>query len=84
MASFKTLNWSSFGIAVSILLIELGFLLMYRAGWNISLGAIVINVAATLVLVPLGVLLYQNKLSWVNLLGVGVCLIGLFLINWSK
>ena len=57
---------------------------MYRAGWNISIGTIVINAAATLVLVPIGLLVYQEKLNWVNAVGILVCVLGLYLINWKN
>jgi len=39
------LNWTSFALAFAIAGVEIGFLLAYRAGWNISLGAIASNVA---------------------------------------
>src|SRR5713226_5766297 len=42
--SLRQLNWASFALAFAIIGLELGFLLAYRAGWNISLGAIVSNV----------------------------------------
>jgi hypothetical protein len=35
----RELNWASFVLGVGIVGLELGFLLAYRAGWNLSLGA---------------------------------------------
>ncbi|HNN13274.1 MAG TPA: hypothetical protein PKL78_06925, partial [Anaerolineales bacterium] len=34
---FKQLNWASIGLAVAIVGIEFGFLLTYRAGWNLGI-----------------------------------------------
>jgi drug/metabolite transporter (DMT)-like permease len=80
-ASLRTLNWSSLGLAVAITGLELGFLLAYRAGWNISLGALVSNVGVTLVLIPVGLVFFREKLTATNVIGIAVCLVGLVLIN---
>jgi len=61
--------------------LELGFLLAYRAGWKISLGPLVSNVAVAILLIPVGLLLFREKISLVNLIGIGVCLLGLVLVN---
>jgi len=53
----------------------------YRAGWNISLGAIVSNSGAALLLIPVGLLFFQERVSAVNVLGVVVCVAGLVLVN---
>jgi drug/metabolite transporter (DMT)-like permease len=79
--SLRELNWASYALAFTLIGLELGFLLAYRAGWNISLGAIVSNVAVMLLLVPVGLLWFREKLSLVNLVGIGVCILGLVLVN---
>ena len=48
----RQLNWASVLLAVSIVGLEVGFLLVYRSGWNIGLAAVLANVAASLILVP--------------------------------
>jgi uncharacterized membrane protein len=78
------LNWASFALAFALVGLEVGFLLAYRSGWNISIAAIFVNVAGTLLLVPIGLLFFKERLSLVNLLGVLVCILGLIMINWKK
>src|ERR1700738_5082070 len=39
--SFKDLNWTSVVLGFSIVGLEVGYLLAYRAGWNISVGSLV-------------------------------------------
>ena len=80
-ASLRGLTWPSLALAIAISGLELGFLLAYRAGWNISLGALVSNVGVTIVLVPVGLLFFREKLTATNAIGIGVCVIGLVLIN---
>jgi drug/metabolite transporter (DMT)-like permease len=79
--AIKQLNWTSIGLGAVVVGIEIGFLLMYRAGWNIGVGALVVNVAATLILIPVGLLLFKEELTPINLVGIVVCIIGLVMIN---
>jgi uncharacterized membrane protein len=80
-ASLRTLPWTSFALALAVTGLELGFLLAYRAGWNISLGAAVSNVVVAIMLVPIGLLAFREKLSATNMIGVALCLVGLVLIG---
>jgi len=40
MAAFRQLNWTTFLLALSIIGLEVGFLLVYRSGWNIGIAAV--------------------------------------------
>jgi drug/metabolite transporter (DMT)-like permease len=79
--SARQLNWASFALAFAVVGIDVGFLLAYRAGWSISISAIVANTLATLLLLPIGLLFFKEKLSLANIAGVLVCLLGLVMIN---
>ena len=79
--SLRELNWSSVALGFTVVGIELGFILAYRAGWDISLAAIVSSSGAALLLVPIGLLLFREHVSAINLAGVLVCVAGLVLIN---
>jgi drug/metabolite transporter (DMT)-like permease len=80
----RQLNWASYLLAVSIVGLEVGFLLAYRSGWNIGLAAVLVNVAASLVLVPVALLVFKDKLNWVNIAGILTCLVGLIMLNWRR
>jgi drug/metabolite transporter (DMT)-like permease len=82
--AISQVNWASFGLAFALVGLEISFLLAYRAGWNISLAAILVNVAGTILLVPVGLLFFKEKISPVNMLGILVCIAGLVIINWKK
>ncbi|HJU50550.1 MAG TPA: hypothetical protein VJ575_07470 [Pseudogulbenkiania sp.] len=78
--SLLALNWSSSGVALGILGIELGFLLAYRAGWQMGVASLSANVISTLVLLPLGFLLFREQPSLLRLGGAMVSLTGLWLM----
>lgn len=84
VAELKKLNWASIGLAVAVVGIEFGFLLTYRAGWNLGIAAVLVNVVASLILVPVAVLVFKDKISWINITGILVCLIGLIMLNWKR
>ena len=84
IAELKNLNWASFLLAVAIVGIEFGFLLTYRAGWNLGIAAVLVNVVASLILLPVAIFFFKDKISWVNIVGIFVCLLGLVMLNWKR
>ena len=84
VSELKKLNWSSFLLAFAIVGIEFGFLLVYRSGWNLGIAAVLTNVVASLILVPVAVFIFKDKLSLVNIAGILVCLAGLVMLNWKR
>ena len=80
----KQLNWASFLLGLAIVGIEFGFLLTYRAGWNLGIAAVLVNVMASLILVPVAIFVFKDKLSLINIIGILVCLAGLVMLNWKR
>src|SRR5687767_950875 len=64
----KQLNWASIGLAVAIVGIEFGFLLTYRSGWNIGIAAVLVIVVASLILVPVAIFFFKDKISFINVM----------------
>ncbi len=84
LAEVRQLNWASYLLAFSIVGLEIGFLLVYRAGWNVGIAAVLVNVVASLLLVPVALFVFKQQLSWVNIIGILVCLAGLIMLNWKR
>lgn len=74
-------NWASFVLGFAVVGVELGFLLSYRAGWNISAASLVSNSSAALLLIPVGLLFYRERISITNISGVLLCITGLILVS---
>ena len=83
-SELKRLNWASFLLALAIVGIEFGFLLVYRSGWNLGIAAVLTNVVASLILLPVAILFFKDRISWVNIVGIFVCLAGLVMLNWKR
>ena len=79
--SFKDINWTSVALGISIVGLEFGYLMAYRAGWNISVGSLVANIFLALMLIPIGIFFFKEGFELNKILGAVFCIIGLLLIN---
>ncbi len=79
--AFSTLNSSTLFVALGAVLVEIGFLLAYRAGWSIGNVSITANAILSVVLLGVAVLAFREPISLTRVLGVGVCLAGLWLVT---
>ncbi len=75
------LNWAPFVLGVSLVALEFGYILLYRVGWNISIGSLVCNIILAIILLGIGLLVYREMLSARQVFGVLLCIAGLFFIN---
>lgn len=80
-ASFKDANWAVISVGLGAVIIEIGFLLAYRHGWNINAASVVCNISVALLLIPIGLLVFKEHLSFRHAAGIGCCLIGLYLLS---
>ena len=81
---FRQLSWIQLGLAISTIMVALGFLLMYRYGWNLSTGNIVTGVFINIILVILGVTLLDEKINFLNAIGIVLCILGVALISFRS
>lgn len=79
--NIQRLNWASYALGFAIVGLEIAFLFAYRSGWEISLAALIVNSTVSLILLPLGMFLFREHLSPVNLVGAVVSIAGLIMMN---
>jgi drug/metabolite transporter (DMT)-like permease len=80
----RTVVWPAIGIGLGAAAIEIGFMLAYRAGWNLSLLPISATVCGTAVLMLIGLIAFRESLSIEKIVGVLLCVGGLVLITIKK
>ena len=80
-AEMKQLNWAPFVLGVAIVGLEVGFIYLYKAGWNVSTGQMVASTVLSICLIFVGWLLYREALTLSKLIGIAICLVGLYFIN---
>lgn len=81
IAELSHINWTSFVLGISVVALEFGYISLYRAGWKVSAGSLVANISLACVLLIVGLLAYKESISPRQLVGIGVCAVGLLLIN---
>ncbi len=81
LVALRESNWAVFTIGVGATAVELGYLLAYRAGWNVSVAPVVSSVGVTVLLIPVGLLAFREQLSVWNVVGIICGLVGLFLVT---
>src|SRR5215813_3461414 len=47
-------------------------------------NGVMVTVIASLILVPVAIFIFKDKISWVNVLGIFVCLAGLMMLKWQR
>ncbi len=77
----KELNLAVVGVAVSIVLIELGFLLAYRAGGTLQASYVTSAAFTTCALVLIGALAYAERVTLPKAAGLALCLAGIWLLS---
>lgn len=83
-AAARASGWGILAVGVGAVLIELGFLWAYRQGWALSRAALTTTVSVTLLLAASGAILFRERLSPRDLLGIMFCIAGLVLITRAK
>lgn len=74
-------NWTSVILALAIVSLEVGYVFVYRVGWQVSNATVVANIGLACVLIFVGYFLYRENVSIRQILGIIVCMAGLILIN---
>ncbi|MEM8500640.1 MAG: hypothetical protein AAF542_21680 [Pseudomonadota bacterium] len=78
--SLSEFSWAAATVGVAIVGIELGYLLMYRNGWHLATAPLITMGTASILLLPISLLVFQQPWSTRYLFGIGFCLLGLYLL----
>ena len=80
----QKLNWAVYGVAASIVMIEIGFLLAYRAGAELSSAAVLTASVVAVSTLIMGALFFRESLSVMKVAGIALCLGGIGLMTWKQ
>jgi len=83
LAQMKAVNPAPFILGTAIVGLEFGFILLYKVGWDISVGSTICGILLALVLLFVGIFFYKDDISVYKIAGILLCAAGLFFINRS-
>jgi drug/metabolite transporter (DMT)-like permease len=76
--TLRSSNWAVFVLGFAV--VETGYLLAFRAGWKLNITGVFSNAAAAILLFPIGIWILKERMTTLNIAGLIIALIGLFLI----
>ncbi len=77
------LNWAVVGVAISIVLIEIGFLLAYRAGGELSTAFVTTAAVVAISMLLIGALFFGESFALPKIAGVALCVAGIGLLSYK-
>jgi drug/metabolite transporter (DMT)-like permease len=77
--AFAALDIKSFLIGIALVGVETGIYFLYKAGSAITVTPLLLSSAQTVLTLLIGLLLFREELSAVNLAGIFLCLAGSYL-----
>jgi len=81
VGQLKSITWAPIGLGICVIGLEIGFILLYRFGWNISFASLVTSVAVAMVLLLVGLIFYKEHIDVNKIIGIALCLAGLIFIS---
>lgn len=81
LQEYHHLNWTAFVLGLAIIGLEAGSIYMYKDGWNVSAGQIFYSSILAIALIFIGYFLYHEAITWSKVIGIIICMVGLFFIN---
>lgn len=81
LQEYKKMNLASVFLGISIVGLEVGFIYTYKNGWPVSTASIVQSSFLALALIAVGAILYHELITVNKLIGISICLVGLYFIN---
>ena len=81
LKEFSHTNWATIVLGIVITGLEMGFIFAYKAGWKVNTLSVTTNAILAIVLIFVGLIGYHEAINWSKVLGVTICLVGLYFIN---
>ena len=81
LGEYGKMNAAPVLLGVSVVGLEVGFIYAYKAGWPVSTASTVQSAFLAIALLAAGALLYREAITLNKVIGVAVCLVGLYILN---
>lgn len=81
--SNQKVNISIYNLLLGVVIIgvEGGYMLMYRAGWEVSKASVVANIILAILLLWIGSIVFHESVDLKKIVGIILCVVGISLIK---
>ncbi len=82
LSNFSEQKWLAIILlGLSLPMVEFGFLYIYRFGWKMGTTSVITNSCSMIGLALIGMLWYKEELSIINMVGIGLSVVGIVCVN---
>ena len=81
MHEYSKMNIYPALLSISVVGLEVGVIYAYKAGWAVNTASIVQSVFVAVALIFVGAILYNEGINANKIIGIVICLVGLYFIN---
>ena len=81
LQEYTKMNMAPVFLGISVVGLEVGFIYAYKNGWAVSTASLVQSAFLAVVLIIVGAVLYHEEITANKIIGIVICLIGLYFIN---
>jgi len=74
-------NWACVLMGLSITGVEVGFIMIYRAGGEISTASLIVSILIALAMLAVGAIFYHEQISAQKILGAALCMAGVIMLS---
>ena len=75
------MNYAPYLLGLVIVGLEAGYIYAYKAGWQVSTASTVQSCFLAIALIIVGFVMFKEAVTWNKVVGIIICMIGLFFIN---
>lgn len=81
LQEYAKMNIAPVFLGISVVGLEVGFIYAYKNGWAVSTASLVQSTFLAAALIIVGAVLYHEAITANKIIGIVICLIGLYFIN---
>ena len=74
-------NWACFLMGLSITGVEAAFVMIYRAGGELSTASLIVNILIALAMLAVGGIFWHEEITVRKIFGATLCLVGVFVLS---
>ncbi|MEG1108241.1 MAG: EamA family transporter [Oscillospiraceae bacterium] len=77
----KKINWTAPALGLCLVCMDVSALLMFRLGWDLSVGSVLLYVLLAIALVIVGGIFYKEKITPKLIAGIVLCIFGVIMVS---
>jgi EamA domain-containing membrane protein RarD len=79
--ALKKINWTAPALGGCLVMLEISNLFLYRVGWDLSIGTLLMYVLLAIILVFVGLIFYKERITVLRVVGIATCIGGVILLT---